>query len=241
MPRLAIVTGGTRGIGRAISIALAQAGFTVVANFLKNQEAADAFRAATGIRTRRWDASKFAECEKSVAEIISEHGMPVSVLVNNAGITRDRFLHKMGEEDWQAVIDVNLTSCFNMARAVINPMREQAYGRIVSISSVNGQAGQAGQTNYSASKAGLIGFSKALAKESAGKNITVNCICPGYTDTEMVRKIPKEILSQILTTVPLHRLGEPDEIARAVLFLADERSGFITGETLSINGGTHMV
>jgi acetoacetyl-CoA reductase len=240
MARLAIVTGGTRGIGKAVSIALKDHGFVVVANYHRNHEAAEEIAGTFGIRTRRWDVSKYAECAEAVKAIESEFGMSASVLVNNAGITRDAFLHKMDPEAWREVIDVNLNSCFNMSRAVINPMRNQAYGRIINISSINAQVGQLGQANYSASNAGIIGFTKALARESAGKNVTVNCICPGYTDTDMVRKMPEKVLGQIVSAVPMRRLGEPEEIARAVLYLAGEDAGFITGETLSINGGGHM-
>lgn len=240
MARLAIVTGGTRGIGRAISIALKEDGFLVVANYHRNHEAAAEFSGKTGIRTRCWDVSDYAECARSVREIEGESALPASVLVNNAGITRDVFLHKMEPDDWHAVIDVNLNACFNMSRAVINPMRNQGYGRIINISSINAQVGQLGQANYSASKAGIIGFTKALARESAGRNVTVNCVCPGYTNTDMVRKVPEKVLERIVSALPMQRLGEPEEIARAVRYLAGEDAGFITGETLSVNGGGHM-
>ncbi len=239
MGRTALVTGGTRGIGEAISIALKAAGYKVAASFAGNEEAAKAFSEANGIATFKFDVGDYAACETAIQQIEQEVG-PIDILVNNAGITRDSAMHKMTFEQWEAVIRTNLDSLFNVSRQVINGMRERGFGRIINISSVNGQAGQFGQTNYSAAKAGVIGFSKALAKESAAKGVTVNTICPGYIATEMVRAVPEEILKKIVATIPVGRLGEADEIARTVAFLASEESGFITGSTLSVNGGQHM-
>ncbi|WP_341763928.1 SDR family oxidoreductase [Candidatus Tisiphia endosymbiont of Beris chalybata] len=241
MSRLAIVTGGTRGIGKAISIALRNKGLTVVANFCINKQAAQELNDNFSIKTKQWDIQDYAACFKAVEEVENEFGGHVSVLVNNAGITRDVMLHKMLEKEWQEVIDINLTSCFNMCNAVINKMRQQNYGRIVNISSINALMGQVGQTNYSAAKAGIIGFTKALAKESAAKNITVNCVAPGYIMTEMIDKVPAQVVEQIIQAIPMKRFGKPEEIARAVEFLVDEEAGFITGETLSINGGHNML
>jgi acetoacetyl-CoA reductase len=240
MQKLAIVTGGTRGIGESISVALHNAGFMVVANFHSNDSVADKFSKTYSIKTKKWNVANYEECDSSVQEIEKEFGRSVSVLINNAGITRDVMMHKMEKDDWHSVIDINLNSCFNMSRSVINQMRNQNYGRIINISSINAQAGCIGQTNYSASKAGIIGFTKALARESAAKGITVNCIAPGYVMTEMVEKTPASILEQIVSTIPMKRLGKPEEIARAVLFLVHKDAGFITGETLSINGGHNM-
>lgn len=240
MSKLAVVTGGTRGIGKAIALELKDKGFTVVANFYSNYEAAKTMTESHEIKTKQWNVANYAECAAAIQEIEKECGQSVSVLVNNAGITKDVMFHKMLEADWQEVINVNLTSCFNMCRAVINQMRSQNYGRIINISSVNAQAGQIGQTNYSAAKAGLIGFSKALARESTAKNITVNCVAPGYIMTEMVGKISSNIIDQIVATIPMKRLGLPEEIARAVEFLASEKASFITGETMSVNGGLNM-
>lgn len=240
MSKLALVTGGTRGIGAAISTALRDKGFTVIANFYNNHTAAQQFANDTSIKVKNWDVSNFKACSDAVADIEQEFGKPISILVNNAGITKDGMMHKMTEHDWQMVINVNLNSCFNMCGAVINQMRAQNYGRIVNISSVNAQAGQIGQTNYSAAKAGIIGFTKALARESASKGVTVNCIAPGYIMTEMVGEIPENVLAQIVDTIPMKRLGKAEEIARAAVFLTDEDASFITGETLSINGGHNM-
>ena len=240
MSKLAIVTGGIRGIGGAISIILKENGYEVVANYHKNHELAKKFSQEHNIKTMSWDVSNFEECKENIKQIEKEFNNTVSILINNAGITSDGMLHKLDSISWQNVIDTNLTSCFNMCHSVIEKMRNNQYGRIVNISSVNAQTGQLGQTNYSASKAGIIGFTKALAKESAIKGITVNAIAPGYINTDMVGKIPDDILDGIIQTVPVKRLGEPEEIARGVLFLVDEKAGFITGETLSINGGHYM-
>lgn len=240
MTKLAIVTGGTRGIGAAISKALHAHGFMVVANYHNNDEAAENFYKRHNITVKKWDVSSFKECKEAVEAIQDQFNTPVSILVNNAGITKDKMMHKMSPEDWDAVINTNLTSCFNMSRCVIEQMREQAYGRIINISSVNAQVGQVGQTNYSAAKAGIIGFTKALARESAVKNITVNCIAPGYINTEMVGKMPTNVLEAIVAQIPIRRLGAPEEIARGVLFLVSDESGFITGETLCVNGGHNM-
>jgi acetoacetyl-CoA reductase len=240
MSKLAIVTGGIRGIGAATAIALKESGYDVVANYERNHELAEEFSKAHDIKTLSWNVSDFEECKKHVEQIEKEHEKYVSVLVNNAGITRDSMLHKMESPGWDEVIDVNLSSCFNMSRAVIENMRNNQFGRIVSLSSVNAQSGQIGQTNYSASKAGIIGFTKALARESATKGITVNCIAPGYVDTDMMKTVPSNVLESIINSVPMKRLGTPAEIARAVMFLVDDKSGYITGETLSINGGYYM-
>lgn len=240
MSKLAIVTGGVKGIGSATSLALKNAGYTVIANYIVNAELAAEFTDKHKITTMRWDVSNIDECREAIKKIESDFGSNISILVNNAGITRDSIFHRMDELKWQEVINVNLVSCFNMCSVVINKMREQNFGRIVSISSINALAGQIGQTNYSAAKAGIIGFTKALARESAAKGITVNCIAPGYIGTDMLKSIPEEILKSIIEQIPVKRLGRPEEIARAVLFLASDESGFITGETLSINGGHYM-
>ncbi|TNE36042.1 MAG: acetoacetyl-CoA reductase [Alphaproteobacteria bacterium] len=239
MSRVAVVTGGTRGIGRAISIALKDAGYTVAANFGGNEAAAEEFKKETGIAVFKFDVGNFAECEKGIAVIEAELG-PVDVLVNNAGVTRDGMLHKLTPEAWDDVIRIDLTSCFNMSRLVIDGMRERNYGRIVSISSINGQKGQMGQTNYSAAKAGVIGFTKALAQETARKGITVNCIAPGYIDTDMVAAVPAKVLEGIIATIPVGRLGKAEEIAHCVTFLADDKAGFITGATITANGAQYI-
>ncbi len=240
MAKIAVVTGGTRGIGAAISKALHADGYRVAAVYAGNDEAALAFRQATGIAVYKWDVSNFQACADGLARVTEEIG-PVDILVNNAGITRDSMLHKMTLEQWQAVINTNLNSLFNMTRPVIEGMRSRGFGRIINISSINGQKGQIGQTNYSAAKAGDIGFTKALAQESAGKGITVNAICPGYIATDMVRAMPQDILEKsILSQIPVHRLGEPEEIARCVQFLVSEQAGFITGSTLTVNGGQYL-
>lgn len=240
MTKLAIVTGGTRGIGAAISRALKAKGYIVVANYYNHHDNANEFAKNNSIKVMRWNVGNLQECNDAVLSIEKEFSMPISILINNAGITRDGMMHKMQELDWQDVININLSSCFNMSSAVINQMRNQNYGRIINISSVNAQAGQIGQTNYSAAKAGIIGFTKALARESAAKGVTVNCIAPGYIQTEMVAKMPANVLEQLVSTIPMKRLGKPEEIARAAVFLADEEASFITGETLSINGGHNM-
>lgn len=239
MTRTALVTGGTRGIGEAICIALKDEGYAVAANYAGNDEAAGAFKEATGIPVYKYDVGDFQACETTVRAIENELG-PIDILVNNAGITRDGTMHKMSYQQWQEVIQTNLTSCFNMSHAVIDGMRERAYGRIVNIGSINGQAGQYGQVNYAAAKSGIHGFTKALAQEGAGKGITVNAIAPGYIATEMVRAVPEHILEKIIARIPVGRLGEAAEIARGVVFLVSEEAGFITGSTLSINGGQHM-
>jgi acetoacetyl-CoA reductase len=239
MSQVALVTGGSRGIGAAISIALKQAGYTVVASYAGNEEAAEQFRQQTGISVRRWDVGDYKACVQNVEEITKSLG-PIDVLVNNAGITRDTMFHKMTPEQWSEVITTNLTSCFNMTRCVIDAMRERQYGRIINISSVNGQKGQVGQSNYSAAKAGVIGFTKALAQEAAARGVTVNAITPGYINTDMVQAIPQTILDKIIALIPVGRLGQPEEIARAVVFLASRESGFITGVTLSLNGGQYL-
>jgi acetoacetyl-CoA reductase len=240
MARVALVTGGTRGIGEAISTGLKEAGYEVAANYGGNDAAANRFRAATGIPVYKFDVGDFDACQAAVAQIESELG-PIDVLVNNAGITRDGAFHKMSHENWRAVITTNLDSVFNLSRCVVEGMRERGFGRIVNISSVNGQKGQFGQTNYSAAKAGIIGFTKALAQETAAKGITVNAVAPGYIGTEMVRAVPEEVLkAKILPQIPVGRLGEPEEVARCVVFLASEAAGFITGSTLSANGGQYM-
>ena len=240
MARVAVVTGGTRGIGAAISKALKEAGYEVAANYGGNDEAANAFKAETGIPVYKWDVGSYAACEEGLGKVEADLGA-VDVVVNNAGITRDGMLHKMSEESWSAVIRTNLDSLFNMTQLVINGMRDRGFGRIINISSVNGQKGQMGQSNYSAAKAGLIGFTKAIAQETARKGITVNAIAPGYINTEMVAAVPQEVLEKsILPLIPVGRLGEAEEIARCVVFLADDAAGFITGSTLSANGGQYM-
>ena len=239
MARVAVVTGGTRGIGRAIAEALYHAGFKVASVYGGNDEAARRFTGETGFKSFRFDVSDYTACEAGVKRIAEELG-PVDVLVNNAGITRDAVLHRMSPEQWGAVIATNLTSCFNMCRVVIDGMRERNFGRIVNIGSINGQAGQYGQVNYAAAKSGIHGFTKALAQEGAGKGITVNAVAPGYIDTDMVRAVPANVLEKIVARIPTGRLGQADEIARTVLFLVADESGFITGSTLSVNGGQHM-
>ncbi len=239
MSRIALVTGGTRGIGEAISLALKDAGYTVVATFAGNEEAARQFSETTGIKTYKFDVGSFDDCATAIAMIQQEVG-PVDVLVNNAGITRDSTMHKMNFERWNAVIQTNLTSCFNMCHAVIDGMRERGFGRIVNIGSINGQAGQYGQVNYAAAKSGIHGFTKALAQEGAARGITVNAIAPGYIATEMVRAVPENVLEKIVARIPVGRLGQASEIARGVAFLVSDDAGFVTGSTLSINGGQHM-
>ncbi|MGO4873017.1 MAG: acetoacetyl-CoA reductase [Roseiarcus sp.] len=240
MSRVAVVTGGTRGIGAAVSKALAAAGYSVAATYHGNDEAAAKFKAETGVHVYKWDVASFEACSAGLAEVAKDLG-PVEILVNNAGITKDGMFHKMTPEQWYAVINTNLSSLFNMCRPVIEGMRERGFGRIVNISSINGQKGQMGQVNYSAAKAGDLGFTKALAQENANKGVTVNAICPGYIATEMVMAVPKEVLEKsIIPQIPVRRLGQPEEIARCVLFLVSDDAGFITGSTLTANGGQYM-
>lgn len=240
MSRIALVTGGTRGIGKAISLALKEAGYKVVANYATRDEAAQEFTRETGIPAYKWDIADYKACAEAVVKITADLGGPIDILINNAGITRDGAMHKMTLEAWESVIDTNLTSCFNMTRAVIETMRENKFGRIISISSVNGQLGQFGQTNYSAAKSGIFGFTKALARETAARGITVNAIAPGYIETDMIKTVPQKTLDAIISTIPVGRLGQPEEIARCVVFLAADEAAFITGETMSINGGQYM-
>ncbi len=239
MARVALVTGGTRGIGAAISLALKGAGYSVAATYAGNDEAAQKFKAETGIAVFKWDVGDFAACGAGIKDIEAALG-PVDVLVNNAGITRDGMLHKMTPEQWREVLNVDLDSVFNMSRHVIDGMRERNHGRIVNISSINGQKGQMGQTNYSAAKAGIIGFTKALAQETAKKGITVNVICPGYIDTEMVQAVPPKVLESIIASIPLGRLGKADEIAKMTVFLASDDAAFITGATMTVNGAQYI-
>ncbi|BCH64405.1 beta-ketoacyl-ACP reductase [Agrobacterium vitis] len=241
MSRVALVTGGTRGIGAAISTALKAAGYTVAANYAGNDEAAKAFEAETGIPVFKWDVSSYEACKQGIAAVEAALG-PVEILVNNAGITRDAMFHKMTPEQWNDVIGTNLSGLFNVTHPVWTGMRDRSFGRVINISSINGQKGQMGQANYSAAKAGDLGFTKALAQEGAAKNITVNAICPGYIGTEMVRAIPEKVLNErIIPQIPVGRLGEPEEIARIVVFLASDDAGFITGSTISANGGQFFV
>ena len=239
MGRVAVVTGGTRGIGEAISVGLKDAGYSVVATYAGNTQSAEEFTERTGIPAYKFDVSDFEACKTAIGEIESSVG-PVEVLVNNAGITRDGTMHRMDFEQWNTVIQTNLSSCFNMSRAVIEGMREREFGRIVNIGSINGQAGQYGQVNYAAAKSGIHGFTKALAQEGAAKGITVNAIAPGYVLTDMVRAVPEKVLEKIIATIPVGRLGDPNDIARGVLFLVSDEAGFITGSTVDINGGQHM-
>jgi acetoacetyl-CoA reductase len=239
MARIALVTGGTRGIGAAISKALKAAGYTVAANYAGNDEAAAAFKAETGIAVYKWSVADYDACVDGIARVEADLG-PVEVLINNAGITRDAPFHKITREQWGEVIDTNLSGIFNMTHPLWNPMRERGFGRIVNISSINGQKGQFAQANYSAAKAGDIGFTKALAQEGARKGITVNAICPGYIATEMVMAVPEKVRESIIAQIPVGRLGEAAEIARCVVFLASDEAGFVTGSTLSANGGQLM-
>jgi acetoacetyl-CoA reductase len=239
MARVAIVTGGTRGIGEAISIALRDMGMKVAANYAGNEERAREFSNRTTIASYRWDVADYDASQEGVRKVESDLG-PVDVLVNNAGITRDATLKRMDHAKWREVIEVNLGGVFNMAKAVFEGMTGRGYGRIVNIGSINGQAGQYGQVNYAASKSGIHGFTKALAQEGARNGVTVNAIAPGYIDTDMVAAVPEDVLGKIISKIPVGRLGKADEIARAVVFLVDENAGFITGSTLSINGGQHM-
>ena len=239
MGRVAIVTGGTRGIGEAVSLGLQAHGFTVVASYAGNEAKAKAFTQATGISAYRWDVGDHQACLEGCARVAEEVG-PIDVVVNNAGITRDGTLHKMSFDDWNEVMRINLGGCFNMAKATFPGMRERGWGRIVNIGSINGQAGQYGQVNYAAAKSGIHGFTKALAQEGAKFGITVNAIAPGYIDTDMVAAVPPPVLEKIVAKIPVGRLGQASEIARGVNFLCSENGGFVTGSTLSINGGQHM-
>ena len=239
MGRNALVTGGTRGIGAAIAVALKEAGHSVAANFAGNEAAARKFSDETGIPVYRWTVADYEACGAGIAQVENELG-PIDILVNNAGITRDAMFHRMTRESWQQVIDVNLNGMFNMTHHVWRGMRERQFGRVVNISSINGQKGQVGQVNYSASKAGDIGFTRALAQEGAFKGITVNAVCPGYIATEMVMAVPEKVRQAIIRQIPAGRLGEPGEIARCVVFLASDDAGFINGSTLSANGGQYF-
>jgi acetoacetyl-CoA reductase len=239
MTRVAVVTGGTRGIGEAISLALKNAGYTVAANYAGNEERARGFSEKTGIRAYKWDVADFGACAAGVKQIESELG-PVDVIVNNAGITRDATMKKMNRKAWDEVLDTNLGGCYNMCKAAWDGMLARGFGRIVNIGSINGQAGQYGQVNYAAAKSGIHGFTKALGQEGAAKGITVNAIAPGYIDTDMVAAVPAEVLAKIVARIPVGRLGKAEEIARGVCFLVADEGGFITGSTLSINGGQHM-
>ncbi len=239
MARVALVTGGTRGIGAAISLALKAGGRTVIASYAGNRQAAEAFHKQHGIPAMQFDAGDYAACETAVKEIAGQHG-PITILVNNAGITRDATMAKMSRDMWEAVIDTNLGSCFNLCKLAFDGMRAEKFGRIVNIGSINGQAGQYGQVNYAAAKSGIHGFTKALAQEGARYGITVNAIAPGYVDTDMVRAVPQDVLQKIIARIPMGRLGHAEDIARGVAFLTADDADFITGSTLSINGGQHM-
>jgi acetoacetyl-CoA reductase len=234
-----LVTGGTRGIGAAISTGLRDAGYSVAANYAGNDAAAERFKEETGISVYKFDVSNFEAVKAGIDQISADLG-PVEILVNNAGITRDGTLHRMSPEQWEAVIQTNLSSCYNLSRCVIESMRDRGFGRIVNIGSINGQAGQYGQVNYAAAKSGIHGFTKALAQEGAAKGITVNAIAPGYVDTDMVRAVPHNVLEKIIAKIPMGRLGRAEDIARGVLFLVADDADFVTGATLSINGGQHM-
>lgn len=237
--KIAVVTGATRGIGAAIAIRLKDEGYKVIATYHGNDDVAQKFSEATGIETMKFDVSDFDACQKACADIEDKHGA-VDILVNNAGITRDRTLHKMSYEDWTNVMDTNLTSCFSMCRGVINGMRERGWGRIISIGSINGQKGQFGQCNYSAAKAGLMGFTKALAQENANKGITVNAICPGYIETDMTAQMNEATLAAIVSQIPMGRMGKTDEIAELATFLTGDKAAFITGASIAVNGGQYM-
>lgn len=239
MAHTALVTGGTRGIGAAICKRLLADGFKVAATYQKNAEQAASFSKETGIPVFQWDVKNLEACRKGVHEIEAHLG-PVDVLVNNAGITLDGAFHKMSSPQWEDVIATNLTSCFNMCQIILPGMREREFGRIINISSINGQQGQFGQTNYAAAKAGVIGFTKSLALETAAKNITVNAVAPGYINTDMVAQVSADILTQIIAKIPVGRLGEPEDIAHAVSFLASEKTSFMTGATLTMNGGQYL-
>ncbi|MXO91567.1 acetoacetyl-CoA reductase [Pontixanthobacter aquaemixtae] len=239
MARVAIVTGGTRGIGKAICESLRDSGVTVVANYGGNDQAAQNFTAETGIKAYKWDVGDHEAAAQGCAKVAEEVG-DIDIVVNNAGITRDGVLHKMSYDDWHEVMRINLGGCFNMAKACFPGMRERKWGRIVNIGSINGQAGQYGQVNYAAAKSGIHGFTKALAQEGARAGVTVNAIAPGYIDTDMVAAVPEPVLEKIVAKIPVGRLGQAGEIARAVDFLCSEEAGFVTGSTMSVNGGQHM-
>ncbi len=239
MGRVALVTGGTRGIGKAIAVALKEAGHKVAASYAGNDKAAAEFTAETGIGAYRWDVGDFHACQTGVGAVEKDLG-PVEILINNAGITRDMMLHKMTPEQWDDVVRTDLTSLFNMCRNVIEGMRERGFGRIVNIGSINGQRGQAGQTNYCAAKSGLLGFTRALALETAKKGITVNALAPGYIDTDMVSAVPENVLKSIIAQIPVGRLGTAEEIAHCVVFLADDKTSFMTGATLTCNGAHYI-
>ncbi len=239
MARVALVTGGTRGIGAAISKSLKAAGYDVAANYAGNDQAADAFSKETGIPAYKWSVADYDACVEGIGKVENDLG-PIDVLVNNAGITRDGMFHKMTREQWQEVMDTNLSGLFNMTHPLWPGMRDRKFGRVINISSINGQKGQMGQANYSAAKAGDLGFTKSLAQEGAFKGITVNAICPGYIATEMVMAVPEKVRDAIVSQIPVGRLGEPEEIARCVVFLASDEAGFITGSTLTANGGQYM-
>jgi acetoacetyl-CoA reductase len=238
MTKIALVTGGTRGIGAAISMALHDEGYKVIANYGGNDEAAAAFTTQTDISAVKFDVGDFDACSAAIAQIEADFG-PIDILINNAGVTKDGFLHKMTLEQWRGVINIDLDSLFNCTRPVINGMRERGFGRIINIASINGQKGQIGQVNYSAAKSGVIGFTKALAQEGAAKGITVNCVAPGYIATDMVSAMPPEALAKVKAVIPVGRLGESEEVARAVVFLVQD-AGFINGATLTINGGQYI-
>jgi acetoacetyl-CoA reductase len=240
MARIALVTGGTRGIGEAISKTLKAKGYKVAANYATRDDAAELFSKENDIPVFKWNIADYEACQKGVEALEKQLGGTVEVLINNAGITRDSAMHKMSYDNWESVIETNLSSCFNMSRVVIETMREKKFGRIINISSMNGQLGQFGQTNYSAAKAGIFGFTKALARETASRGITVNAVSPGYIATEMVKAVREDVMKQIISQIPIGRLGEPEEVARAVAFLASDGASFITGETISINGGQYM-
>ncbi len=240
MNRLAVVTGGTRGIGAAVSVMLKDKGYKVAATYAGNDERANAFAEDTGIPVFKFDVADHAACEAGIASIVEALGAEVDILVNNAGITRDGTMHRMTPENWQAVLDTNLSGCYHMCACVIDGMRSRNFGRIVNVGSINGQAGQYGQVNYAAAKSGIHGFTKALAQEGAAKGITVNAIAPGYVDTDMVRAVPPDVLQKIVARIPVGRLGKAEDIARSVMFLVADEADFITGSTLSVNGGQHM-
>jgi acetoacetyl-CoA reductase len=239
MTRIALVSGGTRGIGAAISRSLNNSGYRVAAVYATNDSAAERFFEESGVAVYKWDVGDFAQCQEGIARVVKDLG-PVEILINNAGITRDATLQRMAPEQWQAVLDTNLGSCFNMCHCVIDSMRQSGFGRIVNIGSINGQAGQYGQVNYAAAKSGIHGFTKALAQEGAKKGITVNAVAPGYVDTDMVRAVPENVLEKIVASIPVGRLGRASDIARTVTFLVADDADFITGSTISVNGGQHM-